>query len=1082
MGEWIIIQPQIVEGINKACKEYLNAKKEPSNPSVPNLQKALIGYIKDNKILFPPSIISEYESVNEPITEDLLKCALNKKSAPGSLKNGNGVNIKVAGKTPLLVDLLCYFAYGKNWLDTLKDLELTANIETRGQVLQQADKKQQTINATPIIQHVKNVITNNQITERIENTVIKTQIEDFSKSQIQVIDQNFWKAYELPDNKKAVLRRYYTHADSSLVKEVIANNDAVSPNDFVLVADSDGNIEQRTITEIIKSPDRYGIFLLKIILEGGVGKTTFLHWIAKHYQDSYNFILVSYVGSLDIRKIITKTKSLKKQNGLPVSLLLDNVSDGSVSKQFERLIREIKAEPELSDTLFIIAERESRYQNEFIDSKAEMLFGGNVLSIVNVEVNREILFDKIYDYLLIDNSTLADQTIRKQAKDEFLNNDIQSISESIHYLIKSLKLKNVIQYIFDWEDWAANKFEKQKLQFLYAVVACFYQFGIKVSTSISTKILGFALEIDIVNAINRFGGNKCPIQITEDARFLSLKHEHLANWFLDYPENRKLVLTFFRAFLTEIDNKTNAKLLRKIRKVFKRDEFRNSILAEEFNLPVYIEIIKAYIELPTTNTDEKIKMLMEEGIAYNLLGNEKEAIHSFDGVLKIDENNNHAKDQLARIYLNSSATYSLAFSKYLEIYKNKGYYALKHMYFIIQKCKEEGVKLSLENIYAFSNSEIIDILRLFIDERNLEEAIELLKIFPEENYDYEVAKLHNRIAHSLPFSDDTIEKKRLLFIKAISINDRLGALNENFQFDVDYVVFLYRIREFSKSTAAKKKVLGKFPKDMTSEIEEAFIHKIRSITKLFFINIPDKSNLKGLSDYLYEQCWNAAAFINRNIKDPEIIIKGILLLHTVRFHSRNLLPKIFRSTTLQLGYAYTYHTEKQINNFSTLDRREMAENYYDSALKIGAEFSYGDCLDMIRNLQNYKTREKSEKSIRLISLFFQNSINKKCPGFHRMRGNANTFLGKYPEAIEDYKEAEKLIPAFKFREKEHRINDQVFLFNNLASAICDMYEKKQTYKQYDLETAYDYVSKSLTLKPDFGFAKETFERVKKLME
>lgn len=1077
MGEWIIIQPVIKEGIKKACKEFLKSKKIPSNPSVPNILSALNLYWESNIEALPPELKSEYKSAEDPFTLDLLKCALKKTPGNESHKKRTGkpvgVNIKVAGKTPLLLDLLCYFSSENvsNWTETLKKFGLSAETYFRGEEKETSDNKVEKIapqSTQPQVQHV----------------ITSTQVTDFSKSQIQIIDGTFWKAYELADNKKAILSRYYTHADSSLVKEVIANNEAVPPNDFVLVSDSDGNVEERTITETIKSPDRYGIFLLKVILEGGVGKTTFLHWIAKQYQDSYNFILITYLGSLDIRKIITQAKSLKKQNGLPVSLLLDNVSDGSVSKQFERLIREVKAEPELSDTLFIIAERESRYRNEFIDSRAEMLFGGNVLSIVNVEVNREILFDKIYDYLLVDNPTLAEEAIRKQARDEFLNNNIQSISESIHYLIKSLKLKNVINYTFDWEDWSVNKFEKQELQFLYAVVACFYQFGIKVSTSISTKILGFALEIDIVNAINRFGGNKCPIQLTEDTRFLSLKHEHLANWFLDYPENKKLVMAFFRTFLTEIDNKTNAKLLRKIRKVFRRDEFRSSILAEEFNLPVYIEITKAYIELPTTNTDEKIKMLMEQGIAYNLLGNEKEAIHSFERVLNIEGDNNHAKDQLARIYLNSPDTYSLAFSKYYEVYKNDGLYALKHLYFILRKCKSDNVKLNLAEGFTFSSSEIFEIANLLVENRNLDEAIELLKTIPEEEHNFEVARLYNLIAHYLPFSDETVGKKLNYFRTAIYINDKLENSKEYFQFDVDYTVCLYRIRDFFKSTKSKKIMLNKFPRSITHKIEEAYLSKVRSITKLFFVNMPQRKNETALKDFLYTQSKEGAAMINRERDDVESIIQGILIFHSVRLHSRNSFPLIFKNATRHLGYAYTYHADKPINNLTPYEIRGLAENYYDMLLKMEGVLEYTDYFDMIRNLQNFELPEKSVKIIRLIKYLFQNSFFKKVPGFYRLRGNAHAFLGDYSKALFDYKKAEELIPTFKFKKAKYIATEQVSLYNRLASTICDMHEQNVLYDEYDLnlETANSYISKSLSLKPDVDVTHIISERIKRLLD
>ena len=862
MGKWIIIPDVIISAIKDAGWRDLE-----ETPTPERLEAEIQDFVDTQLEGISPGFYADYKKKHIKCTSDKIKCAINQKSAEGNGdSNNNGVSVKKEGEIPHFLDLLCYYAKGKNWIDTLLEFNINESdviVRFSGKEIDVTQKKERA-ETIPIIQHVQNIITNNQITERIENTIIKTQIEDFSKSQIQIIDSNFWKAYVLPDNKKAILSRYYTHADSSLVKEVIANDEAVPPNDFVLVSDSDGNVEQRTITETIKSSGRYGIFLLKIILEGGVGKTTFLHWIAKHFHDSYNFILISYLGSLDIRKIILQARLLKKQNGLPISLLLDNISDNSVSKQFERLIREIKAELELSDTLFIIAERESRYQSEFIDSNIEMLFGGNVLNIVKVEVNREILFEKIYAHLLNENPNLRDQSLRKQVKTEFLNKGIQSISESIYHLIKSLKLRNVIKYVFDWEDWGRNKFEKPDLKYLYAIVACFYQFGIKVPTGISTKILGYALDIDIVNAINRFGGTKCPLQLTEDARFLSLKHEHLANWFLSDQENKKIVMSFFRTFVTEIDSKINAKLLRKIRKVFKRDEFEKSILINEFNLILYINIIENYIELPTTNTDEKIKMLMEQGIAYNLIGKEKEAINSFNAVLEINKPNNYANDQLARIYFKSPQTYSLAFSKYYEIYRNDGHYAFRLMHSVVKKCNEEKITLDIQENLDFSATDLIEISKLCIEERHFDQAIQLLNSIPTTEFNYEVPKLYSLIAHYIPYSSETILKKKQLFLRAIEIKNTIDSFQSSYNFEVDYCVFLYRTTKFTQSTVYLRSLKNYFTDEQFKMIVDLYISKIRVISKFFFGDIPEKENINDLKIFLYKKCKKAAQIINRN--------------------------------------------------------------------------------------------------------------------------------------------------------------------------------------------------------------------------
>lgn len=1073
MGKWIIVPDVIIKGIkNKAASEL---KHSPSADSLKNLIEK---FIDDELKELAPLVYDSYGDVFKRRSIDTLKRALNERSTekdPSSPKNKNGISQKDPTKTPYYLELLCYYGYKVSWKEVLQKFNIHENdIQYRYEGEE-----------THHVQEDEFVPAPSTITESIIYPVITTiPISGTSKSLFQIVDDSFWKRFLITDDQKGKLDKYYTHADSSLIYYVIANGESIPPEDFVTIEDSDGNTEERTLTEILKNPPGLGIYLIKIILESGVGKSTLLYWIAHTFIDSYNFISISFLGAFDQQRIIQTAKTAKGKNKLPVVFLLDNASDSSVSVLLERFIQEVQTEEPLSGSIFILCDRASRYDSVFGNRQVENIFGGNQVTIKKIMINKYLLFEKTYAAFAKNNTSLSDENTKNACRDEYLKANIGSLSEQTFFLIQYLKLHNKINYKFDWEDWQTlidSNPSFNNFKHLYAIVACFYQFGIKVSTAIQTETLGYSRPVDIVSVINTFGGPSSPIELTEDGGFMKLHHEHLAEWFFKQPENVQITKAFFRRFLTEITTVENAKLLRKIRKVFKLEEFEKSVISKEFTLDVYISIINYYIEFPGTSIEEKKKMLMEKGLALLALNNRDEAISAFESVLTLDKNNNYAKDQLARLYLDSEGTYDKAFNYYYQIYKNDGAYAIRHIYGIIRKCLEEGVHFASLDEVTFSEDEKLEISDLCIRGRHLTQAVKILDPIASEHPSHEVARQYNTIAHYIPYADETIQEKRMLYSKAIECSKASANYFRSIDFHVDYAVFLYRIRNFHESTKHRNSIIKALGPEDKIKFETLFLNKIRRVTKLFFVNVPDRSDSTALQDFLYEQCWNAAALINKDIVNVETIIKGILILHTVRFHARNILPNVFSDATLQLGYAYTYHAEKPINDLNPADRKVLAENYYDSALRNGAEFSLSDCYDMLRNLQNFQTADRYEKSIRAVNLFFNNSLNKKVPGLYRMRGNAYSFLENYKQAIIDYEKSLSLIPNFRYKNKDHYNGDKAFVYNGIASMICDMFEREISISGYDLPLALSYASQAVVLKPKSLYLKLTLERVKRLL-
>ncbi len=929
-----------------------------------------------------------------------------------------------------------------------------------------------------------------EINAYTQSGIIQREIE-FSVEEMmgfKILDNSFWQSFIIEGEEEQIAQtiRYYTHTDSTLAFKVIANDRIVPPNDFFFVKDSDGNAMEGTMSEILNWAQSQKFSLLKILSDGGVGKTTFLYWLAFRYSKDLNFVSISYLDKSIYYKIIVAIKSVAKQNSKPIVFLIDNAARESLSTELENFIQEVKSSSISLNIVFVLAERLTRYNAENIGKKIEYLFSGNIFDLDNISISKERVFENIYSCLLRANNQLDVIKLKGESKNIFLNPVIKSISESTFLLVMHLKLNYELRYQFDWEDWdlnTASGSDFYDLRYLYAIVACFFQFGIKVSVNLKTETLGKATSIDIVNAIYSFGRANSPILLSENNDFLELRHEHIAFWFLSYPKNEALSITFFRNFKNEINNIISAKLLRKIRKAYRTDEFKNSFLAHEFTFTSYVNIIDQYLNSLFIDTLERVKMLNEKGMAYLTLKNEQNAINSFEEALKMDSKNNYAKDQLARIFNKNPKTYYKSLALYNEIYKNDGQYALRHIYSLIKKCKNEGIQIKSQDNLIFSTTLLVDLAKLYLDDRLYEESVLVLDSILEEEYTYIVAEMYNLNAHYLPFASETILTKGVLYQKAIEVRMKLIGLEDNFKFEIDYAVFLYRITRFTKSTVYLRSLQGKFGDEQFEVISDLYTNKVRAITKFFFADIPSKDNIYELEKYLYKKCKKAAQIINRNEKNMENVIRGIVMLHTVRYHSRVTLPNVFEDATLQLGYAYTYHAEKPINNLSTIEIRTIAENYYDTALEIGASFSFGDSLDMIRNLQNYKSPEKSVQCIRLINYFLnRDRANRICPGFYRMRGNAQGFLGNYEKAINDYREAERLIPKFRYKEvKDHR-NDQAFLFNNMASLICDMFEKGIVVKDYNLTKAKDYSKRALQLNPTFEYGILTEKRIESLMK
>ena len=879
------------------------------------------------------------------------------------------------------------------------------------------------------------------------------------------------------------LSRYFTHTDSELAPYVIANGELVETNDIFLISDSDGNVEEKTTGQLLDFARSQQFSLIKIIGEGGIGKSTLLLSLAYAYCEKYTFISLEQFEERTFEEVIEDIVSTVCINENPVVFLIDDAANSDISEDLKKFVAVIQKRCEQAETIFILAERANRYNTEFEDDEIEDLFSGNIQSIEHVPLAKGKLFNKIYSWFQMVYPQLCDSELEATSQKIFMESAIESISESTFLLIQNLKLTHKIKYDFDWDDW--NNFTKEPSEFsdlknLFIIISCFYQFGIKLPISLKSSALKHTDRLTILRAINALGIEQSPIVLKDNNQYLILKHEYIADWFLREKEHANLAQGFFREFICEINNETSAKLLRKIRKVSQLSEFNESCLAQEFSYESYIRIIDQYLENRALSTEEIVKMLNEKGLALSALGNKTEAIAVLGKAIDIKPSSNHARDQIAKIYLKDQKTYSLALNKYLEIFNLGGIYAMLEILKLLKYCKEEGIILEYipESIPPIGVATVV-LIKKCIFKREFEFAeIILSKI---ESPDFDTACCYNLLAEGLPFSEKSIFKKISYYEKAINIKNDLSVQMPDYKFEIDYALFLFRIGNFDLS----KKIIDQINKDANEgekkERNKLFESKCRIITKLFYRNIPRWEDTEKYREFFQSKLGKARGYVDVSQKNEFIILKGILILETVKFHSKIGLKDIYRQALLILANCFMVHATKNIRGISVNENRQIAEYYYDAAFNSGANFDKKLAVNMIRNLLGYQNKEKAKKAIQLIDNFLYYPDFMRFPDIYRYRGVAKQMLGMFNQAMDDFEISLVYFKEYVYSDTSIYRKSKSYLLNNMATLILLSIHNQVSLKGYTLIEAQKFCKESLRLNPKFQFAVQTLNEVNGLL-
>lgn len=121
------------------------------------------------------------------------------------------------------------------------------------------------------------------------------------------------------------ISRYYTHIDTNQISKAVATESfIVEPQDLFFVTDSEQNREQKTFTQVIGQANSE-LSLIKVLGEGGIGKSTFLYWIGKNYFSNYNIFLLERIYPNTAELLINPSLKVSMLNSSPIVFMIDNM-------------------------------------------------------------------------------------------------------------------------------------------------------------------------------------------------------------------------------------------------------------------------------------------------------------------------------------------------------------------------------------------------------------------------------------------------------------------------------------------------------------------------------------------------------------------------------------------------------------------------------------------------------------------------------------------------------------------------------------------------------------------------------------
>lgn len=916
---------------------------------------------------------------------------------------------------------------------------------------------------------------------------------------------DYWNSLEAAsqDEKTKLSVQFYAHIDKSIISKAIQNGIAIKPRTEFITINVDGEQEEQTLHAILAEAVSHSFSLIKVLTDdGGMGKSTFLYWIAKLFHEENHVFIIKNIDQDSMEALYRECTELFKADFKPVLFLVDDVAEADMAHAIGNLMDFMQELFEVhgKQAIFIVVDRKSRYQQRF-GKNLDKRFAGRSQTILYQPVEKQKLFETIFDILSQKHPILLEFRVRREAEERYMTARVPSLSESLKNLLDLLALNHIEYDGYDWIEW--NRFieahpEYGTLKNLFAQVVCFYQFGIKLPLAYFRDP---HIRQTIINALGDSAHNRKPISLSEDNHSLTLNHEHVATWFLQDAKGRMMVREIFETFLANIHEEHSARLFRKIRKLVlhKSKELETSVLSDLIDAEKCLHIISAYLARPDITPDEKKKMSVEKALVLlHHFKREEDAIP----LLEANYQSNHAKDQLARIYAKNPATYQKAFDTYMDILRNNGHYAILPLYRLLQVYKQQNITItyiqreeetdgftfpfnSLENLLLPAQQRKDDVSEN-LDPFYIHELVK--EYILDGRYDYAerflgyiknpksiTAECHYKLAQALGFTKENTVKKREHYLKAIEINNML-APQPSINYNVEYAVFEFRVHKFTRSTQAFKKFLQKIHDPARKEwARNLYYAKLFFIRKLFFEDIPDKNNRDALETYLLNK-FNDTATMVASSRPTITVMQGFLTLRTIAFHSRWLFRPIYFDCIKRMASCYIHNINKPWNSLNKSDNRRIAEELYDMAFKM-APWDREIQENMINNLEQTGILEKQEKALKLLKTILYHPQNHSSM-LYRLKGNVHKSLGEPSEAFRYYEKAMELL--VQDPSDAYYISNMCATLNNIANLICDCIEIGIEPEGYVLRNADTCCNSIEQLNAKFYFLGPTRERIHRL--
>lgn len=491
---------------------------------------------------------------------------------------------------------------------------------------------------TKVLPVLRNTVSLTQITKAHEVLLLQQKIA--SNEIFDVIDHWFWDKYKNKKNKSELID-YYLKADTDRLLPHVIMFDTVSKNKLYISPDSEfeiideiANTRIYTSVENILTSSKDRKSLIKILSEGGEGKTTFLLHLSKEYFQTHNIIKLKVNSEVDnIRNYLPVFS-----NGRPVIILIDNAMNHKNS--LERYTNAFDLSyGELGFTV-ILAERLNSYESIY-------LFEGRYdnVYLINYKISPQkqiLFFETIWEILDLKNNA----TDYEKLKSEFSLSTLP-LRRKVKQLLTAQGIQFKLNIREDWQDWEVfiNKHEEyNSLRRLYLIVALFNKFGL--SVPMRFKMLTYPYKGDsflIKQALSKTTSPLFITEIMESEEYIRLRHDTTADEFFLIESHRADALDILKDFLKNISDKYSATLFRNLQehKKFNNDPYFKNLLTDETRL----KLLTNYYH-NTEEAEEKGKTLMRLSVLLIRLERLNEAIQ-----LLIKNDDVYSKTLLASIFL-----------------------------------------------------------------------------------------------------------------------------------------------------------------------------------------------------------------------------------------------------------------------------------------------------------------------------------------------------------------------------------------------------------------------------------------------